>query len=61
KPKRDMSGGDIRLGTPSGAIPIGAKVHGEGEDATVERITTYRTSRRLMEGQVLVPNILEPL
>ncbi len=48
-------GGDIRLGTPSGAIAIGAKVDSAGLDSTVERITTYRTARRLMEGNVLVP------
>lgn len=52
---RPGMGGDIRLGTPSGAIPIGAKVHSAGLDSSVERITTYRTTRRLMEGQVLVP------
>ncbi|NQV58186.1 MAG: PrpF family protein, partial [Alphaproteobacteria bacterium] len=50
-------GGDIRLGTPSGAIPIGAKVNSAGLDSTVERITTYRTARRLMEGRVLVPQV----
>ena len=48
-------GGDVRLGTPSGAIPIGAKVNSAGMDSTVDYITTYRTSRRLMEGQVLIP------
>jgi 2-methylaconitate isomerase len=47
----------IRLGTPSGAIPIGATVNSAGLDSTVERITTYRTARRLMEGHVLVPEI----
>ncbi|MDA1099895.1 MAG: PrpF family protein [Proteobacteria bacterium] len=52
---RPGAGGDIRLGTPSGAIPIGAKVHSAGPDSSVERITTYRTARRLMEGSVLVP------
>ena len=52
---RPGAGGDIRLGTPSGAIPIGAKVNSAGLDSSVERITTYRTARRLMEGHVLVP------
>ena len=52
---RPGMGGDIRLGTPSGAIPIGAKVNSAGLDSSVERITTYRTARRLMEGHVLVP------
>ena len=54
---RPGASGDIRLGTPSGAIPIGAKVHSAGLDSTVERITTYRTTRRLMVGQVLLPEL----
>lgn len=47
--------GDVRLGTASGAIPIGAKVESAGANSTVDYITTYRTARRLMEGNVLVP------
>ncbi len=47
--------GDVRLGTASGAIPIGAKVESAGANSTVDYITTYRTTRRLMEGSVLVP------
>ncbi|MBT4489986.1 MAG: hypothetical protein HOC72_20775, partial [Rhodospirillaceae bacterium] len=52
---RPNSDGTVRLGTPSGAIPIGATVQGMGGNATVDRITVYRTARRLMEGNVLVP------
>ena len=48
--------GDVRLGTPSGPIPIGAKVESAGANSTVDYITTYRTARRLMEGNVLVPS-----
>ena len=48
----------LRLGTPSGAIPIGAVVRGTGANVAVDRITTYRTARRLMEGHVLLPEIL---
>ena len=47
--------GDVRLGTPSGPIPIGAKVESAGLDSHVDYITTYLTARRLMEGNVLVP------
>lgn len=47
--------GDVRLGTASGPIPIGAKVESAGANSTVDYITTYRTARRLMEGNVLVP------
>jgi len=52
RPEKMRAAAEIRLGTPSGAIPIGAVV---GADGTVERVTTYRTARRLMEGRVLVP------
>jgi 2-methylaconitate cis-trans-isomerase PrpF len=56
---RPDMGDDIRLGTPSGAIPIGAVVRNvvqsDSANFTVERITTYRTARRLMEGNVLLP------
>ncbi|SVB25839.1 uncharacterized protein METZ01_LOCUS178693, partial [marine metagenome] len=45
----------VRLGTPSGVIPIGATIRRDGGDSTVDRITTYRTARRLMEGSVLIP------
>ena len=46
---------DIRIGTPSGVLPIGAEVRRDGERWTVERLVVYRTARRLMEGRVLVP------
>jgi hypothetical protein len=52
---RQTSTGDKRLGTPSGAIPIGAQVLGAGADSSVDRITVYRTARRLMDGHVVVP------
>ena len=45
----------IRMGTSSGSIPIGATVLGEGANSHVERVTVYRTARRLMEGNVLIP------
>ena len=46
---------DLRLGTPSGALPVGARVRREGNGWAVERVVVYRTARRLMQGQVLVP------
>lgn len=48
----------LRLGTPSGVIPIGAVVRGTGANVAVDSITTYRTARRLMEGHVLLPEKL---
>jgi hypothetical protein len=46
---------DIRLGHPSGVLPIDAKVAMRGGEPWAERVTTYRTARRLMEGFVRVP------
>ena len=45
----------VRLGTPSGVIPVAAAIHTDGDNISVNRITTYRTARRLMEGNVLIP------
>jgi 2-methylaconitate cis-trans-isomerase PrpF len=43
---------DLRLGHPSGVLPIAAEV-APGPVAT--RVTVYRTARRLMEGFVRIP------
>ena len=48
-------GADIRLGHPSGVLPIDAKVVMRGGEPWAERVTTYRSARRLMEGFVRVP------
>jgi len=47
--------GDIRLGHPSGRLPIDAVVTARGGAPWAERVTVYRTARRLMEGFVRVP------
>jgi 2-methylaconitate cis-trans-isomerase PrpF len=47
--------GDVRVGQPSGVLPVAASVvirHGE---PWAECATVYRTARRLMEGFVRVP------
>ncbi len=46
---------DIRLGHPSGLLPIAAAVVLRGGEPWAERVTVYRTARRLMEGFVRVP------
>jgi 2-methylaconitate isomerase len=43
---------DLRLGHPSGVLPIAAEV-APGPLAT--RVTVYRTARRLMEGFIRIP------
>jgi 2-methylaconitate cis-trans-isomerase PrpF len=47
--------GDLRLGHPSGVLPIAAAVGRRDGSVWAERVTVYRTARRLMEGYVRVP------
>jgi 2-methylaconitate cis-trans-isomerase PrpF len=47
--------GDVRLGHPSGVLPIDATVGMRDGEPWAERVTVYRTARRLMEGFVRVP------
>jgi 2-methylaconitate cis-trans-isomerase PrpF len=47
--------GDIRLGHPSGVLPIDASVKAKDGAPWAEKVTVYRTARRLMEGFVRVP------
>lgn len=49
------AGDDLRLGNPSGVLPLGARVAGNGGGPRAETVTVYRTARALMEGHVLVP------
>jgi hypothetical protein len=46
--------GDVRLGHPSGVLPIAATVTIRDGEPWAERVTVYRTARRLMEGFVRV-------
>ena len=48
--------GDVRIGHPSGVLPVAAAVvPGVDGAAVAQTVTVYRTARRLMEGLVLVP------
>jgi 2-methylaconitate isomerase len=49
------SPGDVRLGHPSGVMPIDAAVRMRDGAPWAERVTVYRTARRLMEGFVRIP------
>lgn len=44
-----------RLGHPAGIMAVGATVSHRNGEWIVERVTTQRTARRIMEGAVLVP------
>jgi 2-methylaconitate cis-trans-isomerase PrpF len=47
--------GDVRLGHASGVLPLDAVVGTKDGTPWAERVTVYRTARRLMEGFVRVP------
>ena len=47
--------GDVRLAHPSGVLPLDAAVSLKDGAPWAERVTVYRSARRLMEGFVRVP------
>jgi 2-methylaconitate isomerase len=48
-------GTDVRLGHPSGVLPLDARVVLRDGRGWAQQVTVYRTARRLMEGWVRVP------
>jgi 2-methylaconitate cis-trans-isomerase PrpF len=48
-------GQDVRIGHPSGVLPIAARVVKDPEGYRAVDTSVYRTARRLMEGWVRVP------
>ena len=47
--------GDVRIGQPSGVLPVAASVAARHGEPWAEGVTVYRTARRLMEGFIRVP------
>lgn len=47
--------GRVRIGHPAGVLDVAASVAWRGGEWVVDKVTTYRTARRLMEGCALVP------
>jgi len=47
--------GDVRLAHPSGVLPLDAAVTARDGAPWAERVTVYRSARRLMEGFVRLP------
>jgi 2-methylaconitate cis-trans-isomerase PrpF len=47
--------GDVRIGHPSGLLPVAASVVVRDGEPWAEGVTVYRTARRLMEGFVRIP------
>ncbi len=46
---------DVRLGHPSGVLPINAAVETKAGRPWARQVTVYRTARRLMEGFIRIP------
>ena len=46
----------IVIGHPSGLLPLSVDIEQDGHAWKVNSVSAYRTSRRLMEGHVLVPD-----
>jgi 2-methylaconitate cis-trans-isomerase PrpF len=53
--ERARAGGRLRLGHPSGVMDLSASIHQEGERWYVEKASAARTARRLMEGDIYIP------
>jgi 2-methylaconitate cis-trans-isomerase PrpF len=47
--------GNLVLLHPSGVLPISAEVHVRKGKPWAEKVTVFRTARRLMEGFVRIP------
>ncbi|RUN78352.1 PrpF family protein [Sphingomonas sp. TF3] len=47
--------GDLRLGTASGVVSVAAEIVADAGGFRTNSAVAYRTARRLMEGNVLVP------
>ena len=46
---------DVRVAHPSGVLPVAARVRRDGDAVIAEEGVVYRTARRLMQGEVLIP------
>src|SRR5690242_11192964 len=53
--ERARTSGMLGLGHPSGVMDLSASVHQEGESWYVEKASAARTARRLMEGDIYIP------
>jgi 2-methylaconitate isomerase len=51
----DHQGDEIRVGNPSGLVSVGARVLKRHDGWHAENATVFRTARRLMQGEVAVP------
>lgn len=57
-----LSGGDgetLRVGNPSGVLPVSARVEMDADGPVAVSAGTFRTQRRIMEGFVLYPRAFD--
>jgi 2-methylaconitate cis-trans-isomerase PrpF len=50
--------GEVRVANPSGLVSVGAIVRREGGICTADSALLFRTARRLMQGEVAIPDSL---
>ena len=50
-----VTGAEVRVGNPSGLLSVGAEVKRMGGDWIAESGVSFRTARRIMQGQVAIP------
>jgi len=50
-----LAGGDLRVAHASGVLAVAATVRVSGDTVIAEEAVVYRTARRLMQGEVLIP------
>ena len=55
EPHLNGPAGEVRVANPSGLVSVGAVVRRNGRGWTADSAVLFRTSRRLMQGQVAVP------
>jgi hypothetical protein len=48
--------GEVRVGNPSGLVSVGATVRGVDGAWTADSAVLFRTARRLMQGEVAIPD-----
>lgn len=48
-------GGDLIIAHPSGTLRVAASIHSDDGQPVIEETVVYRSARRLMEGNILVP------
>lgn len=48
----------VRFGHPSGVMDTGSKVEQQGKNVHYHQATIFRTARRIMEGNILVPSAI---